>query len=327
MPRKLRLEYPGAIYHVINRGNYRSWIFREQGAQRAFEACLFEACQRSEWVLHAYVVMSNHYHLAVETPLGNLAAGMQWLQSTFANRFNRLRGERGHLFQGRFKALAVEEGEALAQVGHYIHLNPVRAGRSSAAEIGRYRPSSLWYLTRPNERPSFLKYEAVLAGAGGLADNAAGWRAYGKFLKWQAAEGPAGKNAAYVSMSKGWAIGTAEFKRALVKDHAAAVDLRAWDSEGALEIRRTRWEKALVAATAQIGGERTVSPRKAAPWKVAVARYMKETTDVSNAWLAEKLNMGSPFYVSKHVGLMRRSAGTEAHRMHAKLVVKVKGKA
>src|SRR5690242_1381803 len=109
MPRKLRLEFPGALYHVINRGNYRAHVFGTEGARRAFECCLFEACQKSKWVLHAYVIMGNHFHLALETPEGNLAAGMQWLQSTYATRFNRLRDERGHLFQGRYKALVVEE--------------------------------------------------------------------------------------------------------------------------------------------------------------------------------------------------------------------------
>ena len=118
MARKLRLEFPGACYHVINRGNYRTDIFRTQGARAAFESCLFEACEKSDWVLHAFVIMRNHYHLALETPDGNLVAGMQWLQSTFANRFNRLRRERGHLFQGRYKALLVEAGVALGQVCH-----------------------------------------------------------------------------------------------------------------------------------------------------------------------------------------------------------------
>src|SRR6266516_3022410 len=99
MARKLRLEFPGACYHVINRGNYRADIFRTEGARAAFETCLFEACAMSNWVLHA----------------------------TFANRFNRLRGERGHLFQGRYKALLVEEGAPLGQVCHYLHLNPVRS--------------------------------------------------------------------------------------------------------------------------------------------------------------------------------------------------------
>ena len=135
MARKLRLEFPGACYHLINRGNYRADLFRTEGAKAAFEACLFAACARSGWVLHAFVLMSNHYHLAVETPDGNLVAGMQWLQATFANRFNRLRRERGHLFQGRYKSLLVEEGDALGQVCHYIHLNPVR-GRQKGSGCG-----------------------------------------------------------------------------------------------------------------------------------------------------------------------------------------------
>src|ERR1035437_3443927 len=139
MSRKLRLEYPGACYHVINRGNYRTAIFKTEGAQAAFEACLFEACAKSNWVLHAFVVMSNHYHLALETPDGNLVVGMQWLQATFANRFNKLRGERGHLFQGRYKALLVEAGGPLGQVCHYLHLNPVRAGIVLPAELKTYR--------------------------------------------------------------------------------------------------------------------------------------------------------------------------------------------
>ena len=95
MARKLRLEFPGAHYHVINRGNYRGWIFRDERTKVAFTKCLFEACGRSGWVLHAYVVMGNHFHLALETPEGNLVRGMQWLEATFANRFNRHRAEHG----------------------------------------------------------------------------------------------------------------------------------------------------------------------------------------------------------------------------------------
>jgi len=105
---------------VINRGNYRADIFKTERAKAAFECCLFEVCTKSGWILHAFVLMRNHYHLALETPEGNLVAGMQWLQATFANRFNKLRGERGHLFQGRYKALLVEEDGPLGMVGHYI---------------------------------------------------------------------------------------------------------------------------------------------------------------------------------------------------------------
>ena len=102
MARKLRIEYEGALYHVINRGNYRADIFASDGAREAFAECLWEACEKTGWRVHAYVIMRNHYHVALETPNGDLVAGMKWLQATFANRFNRFRKELGHVFQGRY---------------------------------------------------------------------------------------------------------------------------------------------------------------------------------------------------------------------------------
>ncbi|MGH7945844.1 MAG: transposase [Opitutaceae bacterium] len=144
MARKLRLEFPGALYHVINRGNYRSWVFGEDRTRTAFEQCLLETCERGGWWLHAFVIMGNHFHLAVETPEGNLVAGMQWLQSTFANRFNRLRHVNGHLFQGRYKSLLIEPGAAL---GDFRSLTPSplrplaapRASRPSCSNIQNRR--------------------------------------------------------------------------------------------------------------------------------------------------------------------------------------------
>lgn len=306
MARKLRLEYPGAIYHVLNRGNYRAFVFKTEGARQAFEACLFAACERSGWLLHAFVIMGNHYHLALETPGGNLVAGMQWLQSTFANRFNKLRGERGHLFQGRYKSLLVEEGEALGLLCHYIHLNPVRAGIVPVARLDEYRHSSLWYLRRPKLRPPFLHCTNALAEAGGLADTADGWRAYGDFLAWQAEAGPAGKSKACVSMSKGWALGGKDFKQTLLQDQAVAAATRAWESSGVREVREAQWQAALDRLRGSLPARATQDRSKSAPWKTQLALRMKATTDASNGWLAAQLDMGSGFYVSKHVGLARK---------------------
>jgi REP element-mobilizing transposase RayT len=326
MARKLRLEFPGAIYHVINRGNYRAWIFKDVGAAAAFEGCLFDACERSKWLLHAFVIMGNHYHLAVETPQGNLVAGMQWLQSTFANRFNKLRGERGHLFQGRYKSLLIEAGDPLGQVCHYVHLNPVRAAIVPVERLGEHRFSSYWYLRRPERRPACLQVSAALAAAGSLSDTKAGWNRYADYLAWQAAEGPAGRNAAYVSLTRGWAIGSPEFKRALLQDHEVATTVRAWESEGVREVRAARWSQALTQALARLPGKARRTSTKSAAWKVAVAAHMKATTDVPNGWLAEQLGMGSPFYVSKHVGCLRRQPNGDAARWLGRLR-KVKGKA
>ena len=310
MARKLRLEFPGACYHVINRGNYRADLFKTEGAKAAFEACVFEACAKSGWVLQAFVIMRNHYHLALETPQGNLVAGMQWLQATFANRFNNLRGERGHLFQGRYKALLVEEGQPLGMVCHYLHLNPVRAGAIPMARLGEYRYSSYWYLRQPKLRPACLRFETVLAEAGGLADTKAGWKSYAEHLTWQVTEGPAGKSKAYVSMSRGWALGSAGFRQTLIHDHALAAESRAWESQGAREIRELAWEDLFKRALAVLGRKESDLPAgaKSAPWKVAIATFLKERTQASNPWLAQRLGIGRPLYVSRLVSAARHAA-------------------
>ena len=99
MARKLRLEFPGACYHVINRGNYKRAIFGADGTAGSFEKALFEGCESYNWRLHAYVIMKNHFHLALESPEPNLSSGMKWLQGTFAVRFNRYFGKIGRPFQ------------------------------------------------------------------------------------------------------------------------------------------------------------------------------------------------------------------------------------
>ncbi len=310
MPRKLRLEFPGACYHVINRGNYRRDIFQTIGAKAAFERCLFEACEKSEWVLHAFVIMRNHYHLAVETPLGNLVAGMHWLQGTFANRFNRLRGERGHLFQGRYKALLVEDGAPLGMVGHYIHLNPVRAGVVAVEHLDEYRYSSFWYGGRPKSRPPWMRFETVLAEAGGVRDTPAGWASYRDYLSWQAEEGPVGKSRAYASLSKGWVVGSAGFKAALIKDHNVAAQARAWESQGANEIREQAWEELCGRALKILkrsNSELAVGP-KSETWKVAIAVFLKERTQASNVWLGQRLKFGRAKYVSRLATAMKRAS-------------------
>jgi len=301
MARKLRLEFPGACYHIINRGNYRADVFRAESTKLAFERCLFAACQRSGWLLHAFVIMRNHYHLAIETPQGNLVPGMQWLQATFANRFNRLRGERGHLFQGRYKALLVEEGDPLGQVAHYIHLNPVRAGVLQVAALSDYRFSSYWYLHHPRERPAGMVLDRVLAQTGGLADTPAGRASYHDYLAWQATEGPFGRSQAYVSLSQGWALGSAGFKTALVQDHRVAALSRAWEQQGAREIREQGWERLCRQAMAALRrtDDELLVEMGCVPWKIALATLLKERTQASNRWLGGRLHIGCAKYVGR----------------------------
>src|ERR1700727_3073008 len=108
MARKLRVEYPGAVYHVMDRGDRREAIFRPAQDRVLFLDTLAEACQKTGWQVHALCLMPNHFHLVVETPSANLVAGMKWFLGTYTGRFNRRHKLFGHLFSGRYKSLIVE---------------------------------------------------------------------------------------------------------------------------------------------------------------------------------------------------------------------------
>src|SRR2546421_884295 len=129
MPRKLRIQYPGAIYHVINRGDRREDIFKGEADRKLFLATLAQACAKTDWQIHAFCLMRNHFHLVVETPGANLVSGMKWLLGVYTKRFNIRHKLCGHLFAGRYKALIVDgSGNGyLRTVCDYVHLNPVRA--------------------------------------------------------------------------------------------------------------------------------------------------------------------------------------------------------
>ncbi len=140
---RLRIQYPAAIYHVINRGNYRRDVFETTGAASSFVATLGEASTRFEWEFHAFSILRNHFHLALTTPIPNLADGRHRLQTTLAVRSNRFRAERGHPFQGRYQSPPVENAAALLRGVDPIHLNPVRAGIVPAEQVAQFRWSSL----------------------------------------------------------------------------------------------------------------------------------------------------------------------------------------
>jgi REP element-mobilizing transposase RayT len=207
MARKLRVEFAGACYHVINRGPYRKELFAAKGAAESFQKCLFETALSFGWRIHAFAIMRNHFHLAVETPKPNLSVGMRWLQGTWAVRFNKFRGEAGRPFQGRYKALHVEPGHALAQVAHYIHLNPVRAKVVTAERLAEFRWSSLT-LFPLKQRPAELEPATILAESGGLADTPAGWRRYLDYLGLLAEKESKLRDQKFGRMSRGWVIGS-----------------------------------------------------------------------------------------------------------------------
>ena len=311
---------------MLNRGNYRRDLFVGEGAAESFQGCLFEAATRCGWRVHAFVIMRNHFHLAVETVEPNLSEGMRWLQATWAARFNRFRGESGRPFQGRYKALHVEPGHALAQVAHYIHLNPVRAKAVTEEELLNHRWSSLPFFVKRKNRPACLEPATILAESGGLPDTAAGWRRYVDYLGVLAEEEGRLRAAKFGRLSRGWAIGSVEFKRNLKKEFSErGADLERFavlgvDGEAHRELRGEIWEEKLHAAAKALGINLGKLPtQKSAADKVRLAALMKTTTTVTNGWLADRLHMGPPASVSQYVRRFGLSKGNNSREFRRAL--------
>ena len=144
MPRQVRIEFAGAMYHVMARGDRREPIVRDDEDRSTFVRTLGEASERAGFRVHGYVLMNNHYHLLLETKEANLSQGMGWLQNAFTRRINTRHKLWGHVFGGRYKAILVEPGNCFWALLDYIHLNPVRAGLLQEGDgLESYRWSSL----------------------------------------------------------------------------------------------------------------------------------------------------------------------------------------
>jgi putative transposase len=170
MARPLRIAYPGAFYHVTSRGNEKKDVFKSRRDRERFLEYLASATQRYGAVIHAYCLMSNHYHLLLETPAGNLSQIMQHINSAYTTYFNVKRKRAGHLFQGRYKAILVEADEYATELSRYIHLNPVRAG--IAAKPEDYSWSSYRSYIGYSPAPEWLKREFIFGYFGKRAADA-----------------------------------------------------------------------------------------------------------------------------------------------------------
>jgi len=127
MSRPLRIEFPGALYHVTSRGNARQDVYLCDKDKKLFLYIIAEVIKRYNWICHAYCLMDNHYHLIIETPDGNLSKGMRQLNGIYTQTFNNKYKRVGHLFQGRYKAILVDKASYLLELSRYVVLNPVRA--------------------------------------------------------------------------------------------------------------------------------------------------------------------------------------------------------
>lgn len=298
MPRKHRIEYPGAVYHVLSRGNYRKELFLKEKTGEAFERCLFEAVDRCNWKLHAYVIMSNHFHLVLETPDPNLVVGMKWLQSTFATRFNRMRKERGHVFQGRYKSIVVGSDRSLLGLVDYVHLNPVRAGICSVADLKSYALSSYPKYFRRKERKGLCRRDflSILD----LPDSLGGMRRYAEHLELKEEGDPRQRELLAKRYCRGWFLGSKEDRKALEKDLREQHPDVVWDGSDLKELNEAMWDQLVKDRMGAAGKteEDLVKDRKGAEWKVKIARELRARTTAGNLWIAKRLEMGHPSRVT-----------------------------
>ena len=304
MARKARVEFAGAVYHVLDRGDRREPIFKDDTDRRRFLETLGEVCQRTGWRVHAYVLMSNHYHFLLETPQANLVAGMRWFQTTWTMRFNARHRLSGHLFQGRYKSVVVDSSESryFAVLGDYIHLNPVRARMVTLEQrLFDFPWSSYPLYVAKAGRPPWFDPRVVL-GECGLEDTAAGRRAFAERMRTRAvevlSEGTEAPELAEVR--RGWCLGGAGFRESMLGLLEMAGEKRPGGKSSRMEPAAQRDHGLSEARRLLEAGLRCLELRredlaglkKGDERKAAIAATIRRSTTVPNAWIARELHLG-----------------------------------
>jgi REP element-mobilizing transposase RayT len=328
------VEYGGAVYHVMCRGNGGQAIFADDPDRRMFLNTLGEVCGRCGWRVHAYVLMGNHYHLLLETPEPNLVVGMKWFQGTYTQRFNSRHRRWGHLFQGRYKALPVHADEAgyWEAVSSYIHLNPARAQLFDLqnGNLSNYPWSSYPAYVRPATRPPWLFADRVL-NALHMADSAAGRTAYRRFMKKRVLEilhsdNPRGIDEGWKDIRRGWFLGSNEFKEKLEEliDGRMVENKRSSYSGEEVDQHDERMAEALLQAgweALDLDENEVLAGKKGTDEKCLLAWLVRRHTHIPNAWISERLKMGRPDCLSRYPQRIETTRDRRLLRLRGKLEI------
>jgi putative transposase len=290
----LRIQYPRAIYHVMNRGDHREPIFLDDSDRQLFLRTLEEACEKTAWQIHSFCLMSNHFHLVMETPNANLVEGMKWFLGVYTKRFNARRKVFGHLFSGRYKALIVDgSGNGyLKTVCDYVHLNPVRAGLLTAEEpLEAYRWSSYPLYLSEGPRPLWLRIDRLL-GEWRIAWNTPG--AGREFAAVMEARRQGELEQEFTPVRRGWCLGSEAFRAEMLK----YIETQSGKWHFGSELRESGEAKAerLIQESLHsegVSAQDLLGLRKGHPFKIGLALKLREQTTVTVAWIAERLAMGS----------------------------------
>ena len=254
MARPLRIEYPGALYHVTNRGNERRPIFKDDTDRQTFLEILTRSLAVYSVKLYSFVLMSNHFHLLVETPLGNLSQFMRHFNISYTSAFNRRYSRVGHLYQGRYKSILVDGDAYLSMVSRYIHLNPVKIGGTRNKPVAerlvllwRYQWSSLPGFVSLENRWPFVDCSVVLNGFGG--DTPTGRANYQKQIAADLAEGlPIKQRIIGQSL-----LGSDDFVLRIKNTHLEAETAR--EQPGLAEVRKYLAQDAILEGVCKVAGK------------------------------------------------------------------------
>jgi REP element-mobilizing transposase RayT len=304
----MRREFAGAIYHVMNRGDRREEIFRDEQDRRIFLATLTEACGKTQWQIHAYCLMRNHFHLVLETPEANLVVGMKWLLGVYTKRFNIRHKECGHLFAGRYKALHVEgRGNGyLRTVCDYVHLNPARARLLKGEQPLEDFPWSSFgdYLKPAHQRPVWLRVERLLGEKGIPNDSAAGRREFARLTEQRRREDLAHE---FKPVERGWCLGSEEFRQELLASATESLRATHYGAERR-EAQESKALRLLREEMARLGWDLDALRQagKGDERKVRLAARLRKETTMSLKWIAQHLEMGSWTHVSNLLGAKRK---------------------
>lgn len=306
MARKLRLQLPGALYHLTSRGDRQEEIFRDDSDRTSFLQALADVCARTAWRVHAYCLLPNHFHLVIETPQPNLVAGMKWLLGTYTARFNRRHGLSGHVFAGRYRSQLIDpSSDFLRLVCDYVHLNPDRSGildRDTPLET--YPWSSLQQILAPaSARPAWLSTDRLFTQAD-VSDTDEGRHQFAKGLNDLRQDGADSK---WETVREGWCLGTDGFRTTMLthvsagagENHFGAELNEAAEAKAmeivAEELQRLQWDESELTRR-----------RKGDPAKIAVALRLRAETTVTLQWIADRLHMGTKTHLSHLLYWTRR---------------------
>jgi REP element-mobilizing transposase RayT len=296
MPRKIRVEYPGAIYHVMSRGDRREDIFLDDVDRQDFLKTLAEACQKTGWQVHAYCLMPNHFHLVVETPNANLVAGMRWLLSAYTIRLNHRHKLFGHVFSGRYKALLVDGRSHgyLRTVCDYVHLNPVRARLLKPEErlLGYPWSSLVWYVAVREHRPGWMRVDRVLGEHGLQEDSASSRQQFERRM--EALRVEQADEEALGALRRGWCLGSEEFKRQMLERMEGRLS-EDYSGELRHESDEARAERIISEELRRLGwSEGDLARRSKGDWaKLAIAARLRKETSLSLKRIAARVHLGS----------------------------------